>query len=501
MSDSSSLGSLSSGSDDDKEVIPKQQQEPDTNDSSSDCSSSQLESTEDDEPTTGNVSQLELENNYILQMKWVPDRESLHSFRAGRRFESKYLPLIKEGLKNMPPPPPPKPTKQKVKRDESESSSSSLSSESDSDIDNDADLKRQKIDEEAEDDYILEMGWVPDRQSIASFRNARKFQAHYAQLIKDGLLKKKEQPAQSAQQTSDVEMTVKGTAAEEQEPAAKEGKKKYVPYGTEIGENSNLLMVTRIPPSWFDIEADASQSIYSALESQLQSLDNESREAATLRNKLASLTKSEQPALTDMLAQKLGQDILGGLTSIRPLIISGSFIGTCILRYESQSHSEASWNYICHHHKVSAPADELKMVVANHLVVSMVCAPHLPETKPDGRIARYSLFPPPDIRVKRKRKPKQQETESASTWLEAHYTQGKTQKTPEQVKRAEEDEVVAAAKKDEQDAKLAKVTSFTEFVMVKIGLVQESLSSYMSSRKFFKIKDALEEEYKEKYGQ
>ena len=484
MSDSSSLGSLSSGSEDELETKPQQKPQQDDNDdddtsssssSDDDSSSSMLDSTDDEDAAA--ASRLELENNYILQMKWVPDRESLHSFRAGRRFESKYLPQIIEGLKNMPPPvvatkPAPKPApkepkqsepKEKIKRDEAESSSSLLSS-ADSDDDDDDDVqsqKRLKTDEEAEDNYILEMGWVSNRESIASFRNARKFEGKYAQLIKDGLAKKASMPPQQKSSTTAVEKNdtndVEMTTAQTTEPAPTEGKKAYVPYGIALESNSELLMVTRIPTDWFDIESDASNSIYCALESQLLSLDSESREAATLRSKIASLTKSEKPGLTDMVTQKLGQDILQGLCSIRPLLIGDSFIGTCILRYESASLSEAAWNYICHHHRVSSPADELKMVVANNLVVSLVCAPKIQQVKADGRIARYTVFPPPDIKIQRKRRPKPQAAESAP-WLESHYTQGTTQKTPEQVKRAEEDEVVAAAKKDEQDAKLAKVT-------------------------------------------
>eukprot|EP01063_Lacrimia_lanifica_P017694 TRINITY_DN2471_c0_g2_i1.p1 TRINITY_DN2471_c0_g2~~TRINITY_DN2471_c0_g2_i1.p1 ORF type:complete len:719 (+),score=320.08 TRINITY_DN2471_c0_g2_i1:59-2158(+) len=440
---------------------------------------------------------------YILAQKWVPDMQSLHSFKSGRKYTSKFLPLIEAALKEKAAQPPAK--KQKVQAEAEEADGPEVSGR-------DAVLNT----------IILEMNPNLTEADLATYKTSRAFKKKEAELeaaVEERLKNPNAVAAPAAKGKGAQNDAAPDVDAADEGPSVGEQLVKDHFYGEKPGPATAVLCVTNVPQTWYSEDAEGvltTQRSYQALLKE-QKAAGKPKDAKVLMAKLAKLENEHKNVLKayktipDRLKDVLGSGVTDGLASSRSVSYGQCFTGVCILRYKSTG--AAAKAFECLKAKGDAAEAGWDECVscdlrseAQPLLFTLIKAALPPAPKADGRLGSVLYAQPPDVAPPRKRKYDAAEKEK---WWGQEFKKQKAEPaaaagvaelgvpTNEQIEARKQEEKAQEAK--EKAAKhadnVAKAQTFEDYVMAKMDLPKESLDSYMSSRKFLKVKADLEKEY------
>eukprot|EP01059_Diplonema_ambulator_P001392 TRINITY_DN11164_c0_g1_i1.p1 TRINITY_DN11164_c0_g1~~TRINITY_DN11164_c0_g1_i1.p1 ORF type:complete len:482 (+),score=155.79 TRINITY_DN11164_c0_g1_i1:161-1606(+) len=368
--------------------------------------------------------------------------------------------------------------------------SSSLGSLSDDDDEENEPKEKSEVQTglSKEDQYIISQGWADDAESVAAFKNARNYTKKYLPMIEEAM-KNNATAAPAATTTTTTTAKKDKRKFEEAEDATPEETPEAAPkiqkvYGTTPGDTSECLLMSMVPDGWYDPTADKSIATKEAYEKALKGMDKKSREAGVLIRKLSELEPGDKGGFAKKVIEALGE---GGskVATVRPLCVNDRFVGACVVRYDSPAAASAAFNTLLTLYAKPATATTVTFPYkATLLTVSLTSPPPIPEPYADGLFTPIILAQPPDVPRLTKKKQFDRKKE-ATPWWEGTYSKKEGKDEAQVEKEEKQKEAVAAAK------------TFTEYIMAKMGLDQESLDSYLSSRKFIKVKEQLENEYQE----
>eukprot|EP01064_Diplonema_japonicum_P032475 TRINITY_DN610_c2_g1_i1.p1 TRINITY_DN610_c2_g1~~TRINITY_DN610_c2_g1_i1.p1 ORF type:complete len:472 (+),score=110.57 TRINITY_DN610_c2_g1_i1:60-1475(+) len=357
--------------------------------------------------------------------------------------------------------------------DDSSSSSSSLADDTDS-----VNTKPTPPGLSKEDQFIMSQGWATDTDDLIAFKSARSYAKKYLPIVEEAMKNGGVAPKKPEEQQ-------KPALAEEADTEPEKFKAK--PYGGEKGPLGTCLLVSHIPTSWYNIDASKAMLSKSAYKSALSSMGNNTREAGVLKRKLSSFEgDADENGFGKQITSVLG--CTEGVQSVRPLTLHDAFLGACIIRFTNSSIAESTMSRL----RGDKPSGltTINVAVKGHtLSVSLTFPPTIPEPQPDGLFTPFILTQPPDVvRIKKKK----QFDNNKEKWWEQSYSKKEEKEDPAAVQKQE----VEKAKEEKKVEAISAAKTFTEYIMAKMGLDQESLDSYMSSRKFIKVKESLENEWK-----
>ncbi|KAJ9449444.1 hypothetical protein DIPPA_31886 [Diplonema papillatum] len=412
----------------------------------------------------------------FLQKKLGMSAETLRSYQSSRAWGKREAALRDEFAKCA--------TEDKPVELQTRLSSSSLDSMSDDDKESEDKLS---LAETAIDAYILSKQWVPDTGSLHSFKSSKKYLSKYYPQIVEALSESNAPgKAPASQPVTSKPPNLEETHAEPVRPMAQEkvSEKATKRTLTEAFAAESQLLITGVPAFWIDV-ADVKRSQERlALEQHAHRLGESARETALVKRKADELLAVPSVSLLARLSTVLKTDISQSLTSLRPLTLDSTFIGSCILSYQDSKAAQRTWEAAQQLAGVSSsPVVSITTVCQPQSAQSDVCVlsvtmlrPSVPApVQPDGKFSVITLHQPPDVAPAKKPKYERK------TWWQTEYMHASPKVEPTKPEKP----MPTAAK------------NFEEFVMLRQGLVEGSLESYMGSRKFSKIKDQLEKEYQQ----
>ena len=437
------LASVSSGST--SSVVTKSHDVSDPASSSSSSSSSSSDSGV--EGGAGNGNGLSAADAYILEQGWVPDAQSLHSFKSSRKYETKYLPLIEEALAKASKVAAASaaPTLEQAVNAVILERNPTLSAE---DLDSyktsrgylkkkdEIEQEAQKRlaapapvatttpEEEAKDaayekalvEVILEQNPTLTMSDVETYKTSRAFKkkrAQYEEEVNTRLGIAPEE-APSAVAAAAVAASAVPTKHETEKQRIEKVRRERLEaeYGGSYGETTcDAILLTNIPSSWVCGELESLETSLGALRTMIEKTSGDagsSRELSALQAKLrkisgehTSLLKKKK-TLLDNLKKTAGLgDELKGLKSIRSICVGeGHFVGAAMLRYDNAGTAAAAYTVMrakqINPSHAAHPVCTFATSKGVPLSASLLRPPSIPDTHADGEFAPYLLAPPPD---------------------------------------------------------------------------------------------------------